>query len=167
MTSMPPEELEELRKELKVTKDRLEMLERELRLLNDPDVAPDENGDLVGFQGDFFQMISMLRALYLDQEEDRAEMVRISKDIEEGNIKVDMTDLFFRFFIRQEIQNARMKLLFLSQRFKVDPQLFDQLDDLSLLIEDPRYSVQQVIVGWKRFEREVAAEIRRLQDKEK
>ncbi|MBN1390466.1 MAG: hypothetical protein JXA22_07485, partial [Candidatus Thermoplasmatota archaeon] len=98
--------------------------------------------------------------------DDKAEIARISKGIEEGKVRVDMTDLFFRFFVRQEIQNARMKLLFLSQRYKVDPELFDLLDDLSLLIEDPRYSVQQVIIGWKRFERDVASEIKRLQEKE-
>jgi hypothetical protein len=143
--------------------DRLDTLEREIRLLGDPDVSPEENGPLLEFQGDFFQMISLLRELYLDQEEDRAEIKRISRGIEEGKVKVDMTDLFFRFFVRQEIQNARMKLLFLSQRFDVEPHLFDQLDDLSLLIEDPRYSVQQVIIGWKRFERDVSAEIKRLQ----
>ena len=163
---MAEEELENLRKELDETRYRLECLEREIRLLNDPEVSPEENGALLEFHGDFFQMIAMLRELYLDQEEDRAEIRRISKGIEEGKVKVDMTDLFFRFFVRQEIQNARMKLLFLSQRFKVEPHLFDQLDDLSLLIEDPRYSVQQVIIGWKRFERDVSTEIKRLQEKE-
>lgn len=152
--------------ELRNLKKRLENLEREIRLLGDPDITPDKQGDLIEFQGDFFQMISVLRALYLDQEEDKEKIVRISKGIEEGRVKVDMTDLFFRFFVRQEIQNARMKLLFLSQRYEVNPELFDQLDDLSLLIEDPRYSVQQVIIGWKRFERDVSTEIRRLQVKD-
>ena len=162
---MSEQEMEDLRKELWNTKARLDILERDIRLLGDPDISPEENGALLEFQGDFFQMIAMLRELYLDQEEDRAEIRRISKGIEEGKVKVDMTDLFFRFFVRQEIQNARMKLLFLSQRYEVEPHLFDQLDDLSLLIEDPRYSVQQVIIGWKRFEREVSTEIKRLQEK--
>lgn len=160
---MVEEELEELRRELRDTKTRMDTLEREIRLLNDPDLSPEDNGPILEFQGDFFQMIAMLRELYLDQEEDRAEIRRISQGIEQGKVKVDMTDLFFRFFVRQEIQNARMKLLFLSQRFEVEPHLFDQLDDLSLLIEDPRYSVQQVIIGWKRFERDVSTEIKRLQ----
>ncbi|MGA1819754.1 MAG: hypothetical protein ACMUHU_01970 [Thermoplasmatota archaeon] len=162
---MDEEERENVREDIKRIRERIDNLEREFRLMGDPDIVPEDPGDLIEFQGDFFQMISVLRALYLDQEEDKAELLRISKGIEEGRIKVDMTDLFFRFFVRQEIQNARMKLLFLSQRYKVDPGLFDQLDDLSLLIEDPRYSVQQVIIGWKRFERDVASEIRRLQDK--
>jgi hypothetical protein len=164
---MPEEELEQLKSELEIVKSRMDSLEREIRLLGDPDAGPDDPRNMLEFQGDFFQMISMLRSLYLDQEDDRAEIVRISKGIEKGKVKVDMTDLFFRFFVRQEIQNARMKLLFLSQRFDVEPQLYDQLDDLSLLIEDPRYSVQQVIIGWKRFEREVSTEIRRLQSSKK
>jgi len=162
---MDEEEQEKISEDIRKLRERMDTLERDLRLIGDPDIGPDEQNDLIEFQGDFFQMISVLRALYLDQEKDKAEILRISKGIEEGRIKVDMTDLFFRFFVRQEIQNARMKLLFLSQRYKVDPELFDQLDDLSLLIEDPRYSVQQVIIGWKRFERDVSSEIRRLQDK--
>ncbi|MGA1866572.1 MAG: hypothetical protein ACMUFK_03800 [Thermoplasmatota archaeon] len=163
---MSEEDLDVLRKEISDLREKLQTMEREIRLMGDPDVTPDTPNDLIEFRGDFFQMINTLRALYLDQEDDKAEIARISKGIEEGRVKVDMTDLFFRFFVRQEIQNARMKLLFLSQRYEVDPELFDHLDDLSLLIEDPRYSVQQVIIGWKRFEREVATEIRRLQDKD-
>ncbi len=103
-----------------------------------------------------------LRALYLDQEEDARRIRKISSDIESGKIKVDMTELFFRFFVRQEIQNARVKLLILSQKFEIDPDLFDQLDDLAVIIDDPRYSVHQVIIGWKRFERTVSEEIKRL-----
>ncbi|MBN1539491.1 MAG: hypothetical protein JW939_05045 [Candidatus Thermoplasmatota archaeon] len=162
---MKREEMDDLKKEVEELKSKLETLERDFRLMGDPDVTPDNPNDLIEFKGDFFRMINTLRALYPEREDDKAEIARISKGIEEGRVKVDMTDLFFRFFVRQEIQNARMKLLFLSQRYEVDPELFDQLDDLSLLIEDPRYSVQQVIIGWKKFERDVASEIRRLQEK--
>ncbi|MFW3147017.1 MAG: hypothetical protein ACMUIE_09425 [Thermoplasmatota archaeon] len=157
---MPEEESEDKFKELA---SRLDRLEREIRLLGEHPDRESENGSLLEVKGDFFHMIKVLKALYLDEKEDEEEIRKISEDIEQGNIKVDMTDLFFRFFVRQEIQNARMKLLFLSQRFTVDTSLFDQLDDLSIIIEDPRYSVQQVIVGWKRFERDVSAEIKRLQ----
>lgn len=159
---MSQEELERLTKEVQESRERLDSLEREMRLMNDPDYT-DGSGELLEVKGDFFQMIKVLKALYLGEKEDMEEIEKISKDIEKGRIKVDMTDLFFRFFVRQEIQNARIKLLFLSQRYEVDPSLFDQLDDLSIVIEDPRYSVQQVIVGWKRFEREASIEIRRLQ----
>jgi hypothetical protein len=100
--------------------------------------------------------------MYLDQEEDQKRNMTISKAIEKGNIEFDLTELFFRFFIRQEIQNARMKLLLLSQRFDVKYELFDQLDDLSVLIDDPRISIHQVVIGWKRFERDATEEIQRL-----
>ncbi|MFO8050317.1 MAG: hypothetical protein R6V01_01300 [Thermoplasmatota archaeon] len=159
---MKESELEELKARNKELENRIQQLEREFRLREDPNYT-DESGDLLEVKGDFFQMIKVLKALYLGEKEDMAEIEKISQDIEQGRIKVDMTDLFFRFFVRQEIQNARLKLLFLSERYKVDPSLFDQLDDLSVIIEDPRISVQQVIVGWKRFEREAAQEIRRLQ----
>ncbi|MGA1848061.1 MAG: hypothetical protein ACMUHB_01850, partial [Thermoplasmatota archaeon] len=82
--------------------------------------------------------------------------------IEKGRVRVDMAELFFRFFLRQEIQNSRMKLLFLAQKYDLDPALFDQLDDLAVLVDDHHYSVQQVIVGWKRFERAAGKEIKRL-----
>ena len=103
---MPEEELEQLKSELEIVKSRMDSLEREIRLLGDPDAGPDDPKNILEFQGDFFQMISMLRSLYLDQEDDRAEIVRISKGIEEGKVKVDMTDLFFRFFVRQEITHG-------------------------------------------------------------
>jgi hypothetical protein len=154
---------EGLNKELKELRERIDMLDRELRLMQDPDQISDPTRNLVELQGGFFQMISALKSLYLDQEEDQAKILKISRDIEMGRIKVDMAELFFRFFLRQEIQNSRMKLLFLSQKYDVDPSLFDQLDDLSVLIDDHRYSVQQVIIGWKRFEKNASTEIRRLQ----
>ena len=117
---------------------------------------------MLEIKGGFFETMKALRALYLDQEDDVKAIRKISTDIEKGRIKFDMTELFFRFFVRQEIQNARVKLLILSQRFEIDPDLFDQLDDLAVIIDDPRYSVHQVIIGWKRFEKEVTKEIKRL-----
>ncbi|MEA3559040.1 MAG: hypothetical protein U9R75_07285 [Candidatus Thermoplasmatota archaeon] len=158
---MEEKELEELRALIQEQDKRIQQLEREFRLKEDPDYT-ERSGDLLEVKGDFFQMIKVLKTLYLGEEDDMAEIEKISRDIEDGHIKVDMTDLFFRFFVRQEIQNARIKLLFLSQRYQMDPSLFDQLDDLSTIIDDQRYSVQQVIVGWKRFEREASTEIRRL-----
>jgi len=159
---MDGEDLEYVRKELKKLERRIDVLDREIRLLTDPDIDQSTRKNLVEFQGDFFQMISTLKALYLDQEDDKAQILKISRDIEKGRVKVDMAELFFRFFLRQEIQNSRMKLLFLAQKYDVDPGLFDQLDDLSVLVDDHHYSVQQVIVGWKRFEKEAAREIKRL-----
>ncbi|MDG6226155.1 MAG: hypothetical protein QCI82_11680 [Candidatus Thermoplasmatota archaeon] len=152
--SMDPSEISSL-------KERISRLEKDITLLANEARASEANPYLE-VRGDFFQVMSALRALYLDQEEDMEEIKRISQDIEEGNVKVDMTELFFRFFIRQEIQNARLKLLLLSQKFKVKGELFDELDDLQTLIDDPRFSVHQVVIGWKRFERSVAEEIKRL-----
>lgn len=152
--------MESLEQQIGMLNVRIDELEREIRLLSDPGLSP--NGKVVEIEGGFFETMKALRALYLDQEEDVKEILKISHDIEKGNIKVDMTELFFRFFIRQEIQNARVKLLLLSQRFEVTPDLFDQLDDLAVLIDDPRYSVHQVVIGWKRFERMAAQEIKRL-----
>jgi len=137
---------------------RIEKLEKDLTMLansREPEESP-----YLEVRGDFFQVMAALRTL--DQDGDMEEIRRISHDIETGNIKVDMTELFFRFFIRQEIQNARLKLLLLSQKFKVSGDLFDELDDLQVLIDDPRYSVHQVVIGWKRFEKDVSAEIGRL-----
>lgn len=152
--SMDPSEISSL-------KERISRLEKDITLLaNEPNSS--EANPYLEVRGDFFQVMNALRALYLDQEEDMEEIRRISKDIEEGNVNVDMTELFFRFFIRQEIQNARMKLLLLSQKFKVKGDLFDELDDLQVLIDDPRFSVHQVVIGWKRFEISVAEEITRL-----
>lgn len=142
---------------------RIQELEREIRLLQGKDKDPKET--MVEIQGGFFETMQTLRSLYLDQEEDQKRIMKISKDIESGNIRFDLTELFFRFFIRQEIQNSRMKLLLLSQKFDVDPELFDQLDDLSVIIDDPRYSIHQVVIGWKRFERNVTKEIDRLRTK--
>jgi hypothetical protein len=158
---MDDEELVALREELKRLEQRIDTLDREVRFLIDPDEGP-EDKNLVEFQGDFFQMISTLRALYLDQEDDKAKILKISRDIEKGRVRVDMAELFFRFFLRQEIQNSRMKLLFLAQKYDLNAALFDQLDDLAVLVDDHHYSVQQVIVGWKRFEREAGKEIKRL-----
>ena len=154
------EEVDDLERQIGMLNVRIDELERGIRLMSDPELSP--NGKVVEIEGGFFETMKALRALYLDQEEDVKEILKISNDIEKGNIKVDMTELFFRFFIRQEIQNARVKLLLLSQRFKVTPDLFDQLVDLAVLIDDPRYSVHQVVIGWKRFERMVAQEIKRL-----
>jgi len=154
---------EELKKELSEAKERLERMEREIRLLQEPERDPKET--MVEIQGGFFETMQTLRSLYLDQEEDQKRIMKISKDIESGNIKFDLTELFFRFFIRQEIQNSRMKLLLLSQKFDVETALFDQLDDLAVVIDDPRYSIHQVVIGWKRFEKNVTAELERLRTK--
>jgi hypothetical protein len=160
-TVMTEDELEGIRREIDQINDRLDSLERDIRLLSAPDLGP-ETAKMLEIKGGFFETMQALRALYLDQEEDVKRIRKISADIEKGRIRFDMTDLFFRFFVRQEIQNARVKLLILSQRLDIDPDLFDQLDDLSVIIDDPRYSVHQVIIGWKRFERTVGDEIRRL-----
>ena len=158
---MKREDLEDIIKELDQINERLDSLERDIRLLSAPEVST-EGEKVIEIKGGFFETMQALRALYLDQEEDARRIRKISSDIESGKIKVDMTELFFRFFVRQEIQNARVKLLILSQRFEIDPDLFDQLDDLAVIIDDPRYSVHQVIIGWKRFERTVSEEIKRL-----
>ncbi len=135
---------------------RLDTLEREMRLIS----SDDEPKPMMSVKGDFFQVINALRSL--DQEENSLEIERISNDIENGNIKVDMAELFFRFFIRQEIQNSRIKLLLLAKNIDMDPELFDKLDDLTVLVEDGRISIHQIIIGWKSFEREVAKELKRL-----
>jgi hypothetical protein len=147
--------------ELLDLKKRIEDLERELRLIQSGPHKPG-NEDYLEVQGSFFEVMKALKALYPDRAEDNERMLKISDDIENGNIRIDMTELFFRFFVRQEINNARIKLLLLSQKLNVDASLFDQLDDLSVLIDDPRYSVHQVIIGWRRFERNVSMEIARL-----
>jgi len=151
-----------LEEDIKGISERLDTLERELRLLSDPEVAPDKS-NIIEVQGSFFEVMQALRALYLDEKGDREQIKKISKDIEQGRIKVDLADLFFRFFVRQEIQNARIKMLILSQKLDVSTSLFDQLDDLAVLIDDPRISIHQVIIGWKRFERTVVKELSRLQ----
>jgi hypothetical protein len=161
---MSEENLEEIKEELDRINDRVDELEREIRLLSAPDLEIKKD-EILNIRGGFFETMQALRALYLDEEEDARRIKKISNDIEKGNIKFDMTELFFRFFVRQEIQNARVKLLILSQRLELDPDLFDQLDDLAVIIDDPRYSVHQVILGWKRFERNVTEEIRRLSGK--
>lgn len=158
---MTREETDDTEKKMADLEKRFDMLERELRFLSDPDHEP-QNGNMVEIEGGFFETMNALRSLYLDQEDDAKRIMKISKDIEKGRIKVDMTELFFRFFVRQEIQNARIKLLLLSQKLEVEPSLFDHLDDLSLIVDDPRYSIHQVIIGWKRFERMVTGEIKRL-----
>jgi hypothetical protein len=151
---------DETEPEIDILRKRIDRIEKDLTILANsqkPEEAP-----YMEVKGDFFQVMSALRALYLDEEADMEEIRKISHDIETGNIKVDMTELFFRFFVRQEIQNARLKLLLLSQKFKVKGDLFDMLDELQALIDNPRYSVHQVIIGWKRFERSVSREIERL-----
>ncbi|MGA1822703.1 MAG: hypothetical protein ACMUIG_09260, partial [Thermoplasmatota archaeon] len=117
---MEDQQLHEIRR----INERLDSLEREIRLVYDSDHT-DSQSPMIGVEGDFFSMMNTLRALYLDDQADAREIRRITKDIEEGNIKVDMTDLFFRFFVRQEIQNARIKLLLLSQKFELKGDLFD------------------------------------------
>jgi len=144
--------------------ERVSRLERDVTLLAS---GRDEPAQFMEVKGDFFQVMNALRSLYLDEEDDRREIERLSLDIEQGNVQVDMADLFFRFFIRQEIQNARVKLLLLSQKYKVNGELFDKLDDLQILIDDPRHSVHQVVIGWKTFEKAVSAEIARLREKQK
>lgn len=161
---MNSEEIDELRRDIVMINDRLDELEREIRFLSDPGLVPN-GGKMVEIEGGFFETMKALRSLYLDQADDEKRILKISHDIEKGNIKVDLVELFFRFFIRQEIQNARIKLLLLSQRFDVNFDLFDQLDDLTVIIDDPRYSVHQVVIGWKRFERDVQNEIKRLGSK--
>ncbi len=158
MSSEPDEDavsdIDELKK-------RLDVIERELRLVQSgPSRTPEE--DYIEFEGGFFEVMKALKALYPGKEEDNERMLKISDDIERGNIRIDMTELFFRFFVRQEINNARIKLLILYQKLDVDASLFDQLDDLSVLIDDPRYSVHQVIIGWRGFERNVSNELARL-----
>ena len=157
--SQDPAQSEDLQREIGSLRERITNLERETTLLasDDRDLIGDPN--MIDVGTDFFQVMSALQSLYLDQEEDQMEIKRISDDIESGRFKVDMTDLMFRLFIKQEIQTARLKLILLSQKLDFDASLFDQLDDLSILINDPRYSVHQVILGWKRFEKEVSAEI--------
>ncbi len=157
--SRDPTRPEDLRKEIESLRERITTLERETTLMASDDRELTGDPGMVDVGTDFFQVMSALRSLYLDQEEDQMEIRRISDDIESGRFKVDMTDLMFRLFIRQEIQTARLKLILLSQKLDFDASLFDQLDDLSMLINDPRYSVHQVIIGWKRFEKEVSAEI--------
>lgn len=158
---MEDQQLQEIKEDIGKINERLDSLEREIRLVYDSDHT-ELQPPMLEVDGDFFSVMNTLRALYLDDQSDAKEIRRITKDIEEGNIKVDMTDLFFRFFIRQEIQNARIKLLLLSQKFELKGDLFDHLEDLNALINDHRYSVHQVVIGWKRFEREVSAELKRL-----
>ncbi|MCU0799725.1 MAG: hypothetical protein MUC62_08660 [Candidatus Thermoplasmatota archaeon] len=151
--------------EMEQIKKRMDVIERELRLVQSgPSRTPEE--DYIEFEGGFFEVMKALKALYPGKAEDNERMLKISDDIEKGNIRIDMTELFFRFFVRQEINNARIKLLLLSQKLDLDASLFDQLDDLSVLIDDPRYSVHQVIIGWRGFERNVSNEIARLRSKE-
>jgi hypothetical protein len=147
--------------EMKKLKRRISKIERDLTMLA-TGADPKDPNPYLEVKGDFFQVMAALRSLYIDEESDMEEIRRISRDIEQGNIRVDMTEIFFRFFIRQEIQNARVKLLLLSQKFKVKGELFDELDDLQSLIDDPRFSVHQTVLGWKRFEHDVSAEIARL-----
>jgi hypothetical protein len=145
-------------------KRRLEDIERELRLLQSGP-KPRNGEGFIEVEGGFFEVMKALKALYPGNDRDNQMMLKISDDIEKGNIRMDMTELFFRFFVRQEINNARIKLLLLSQKLDVDASLFDQLDDLSLLIDDPRYSVHQAIIGWRNFERNASNEISRLKSK--
>jgi len=71
-------------------------------------------------------------------------------------------DFIFRLLIKQEINSARTKLLFLVQRYDVELSLFDELDTMEVSVNNTFINTEELNLRWKIFEERVKSEIERL-----
>ena len=71
-------------------------------------------------------------------------------------------DFIMRLLIRQEINSSRTKLLFISQRYEVNPMLFDELEQMESSVNNTFINTEELNLRWKIFEERVKAEIERL-----
>ncbi len=75
----------------------------------------------------------------------------------------DIYDFLMRILLKQEIQNSRMKLLFLSQTQKdIDYMLFDELDLMESYSSNPLVKKEELLLRWQIFEEKVKREVQRL-----
>ena len=96
----------------------------------------------------------------LDEQGFLEEIVTKLDEAREG--RDNIYDFIFRLLIRQEINTARTKLLFLVQRYEIDLSLFDQLDQMEEGINNTFISTEELNLRWKIFEERVKTEIERL-----
>lgn len=136
--------LEELR-------ERVDRIEKELRLLA-TDVVSGEEVGTISVEGGFMELIDVLDGLSLRDEKG------------EVGANVDaLLDLLIRFLFRQEAQNTQIKLLILSQTHPISGELFDEISLFLNDVEDERFTVQQLKFRWRQIERMVREEVKRLQ----
>lgn len=132
-------------------KERVERIEKELRLLATDTVLSEEMGSIT-VEGGFMDLIDVLDGLGLREE-------RL-----EGGVNVGaLLDLIIRFLFRQEAQNTQIKLLILSQTHPISGELFDEISLFLNDVEDERFTIQQLKFRWGQIERMVREEMRRLQ----
>lgn len=151
MTDKEGDRLAMVERWLEELRERVDRIEKELRLLA-TDVVSGEEVGTISVEGGFMELIDVLDGLSLRDEKG------------EVGANVDaLLDLLIRFLFRQEAQNTQIKLLILSQTHPISGELFDEISLFLNDVEDERFTVQQLKFRWRQIERMVREEVKRLQ----
>jgi len=103
-----------------------------------------------------------------DIQEDENLIEHVTKRLSESKrSQSNIYHLLLRILLKQEIQNSRSKLLFLSQNTKeLDLSLFDELKEMEEFVSNPMINLEELSLRWKIFEDRVRRELERIQDVE-
>lgn len=157
-----------LSKRLESLESRLEEMEREQRLIimgGQPELK-----DHILTQGPNKDLLKLVESLEVDKfrpddmRENESLIDHVSRNLDESRkSQSNIYLLLLRILLRQEIQNSRSKLLFLTQSKKdLDMSLFDDLSELEVLTANPHIHPEELSLRWKVFEERVARELERL-----
>ena len=103
-----------------------------------------------------------------DLVENESLIDHVSKRLNESKrSQSNIYHLLLRILLKQEIQNSRSKLLFLSQNNKeLDLSLFDELKEMEEFVSNPMINLEELSLRWKIFEDRVKRELERIHDME-
>ncbi len=98
--------------------------------------------------------------------EDESLIDHVSKRLNESKLsQSNIYHLLLRILLKQEVQNSRSKLLFLSQTtHDLDLALFDELKEMEEFVSNPMINLEELSLRWKIFEDRVRRELERIQN---
>ena len=180
--SIKKKNVKELERTLKIVLDRLDSLEKKIDELerqqrlflmesNDQDAGLDQDVLMGKTRLDLLNLAEELDPNKLKPDEmgeDESLIDHVTKRLNESKLnQSNIYHLLLRILLKQEVQNSRSKLLFLSQTAKdLDLSLFDELKEMEEFVSNPMINLEELSLRWKIFEERVRRELERLQDRE-
>lgn len=161
--------LKEIKHRLSSLEGKVNELERQQRILfmeseaRDPENALDDQAPKTDLL-DFLEEMNISEASPDDMAEDEGLLEHISKRLDESHRnQTNIYHVLIRLFLKQEVQNSRSKLLFISQNNKdLDLMLFDELSEMEEFVSNPMINIEELSLRWKIFGEKVAKELERL-----
>ena len=166
--------LKKVLERLDIVEEKIDELERQQRLLlmeSNQDVNVDQELLMGKTRLDLLNLAEELDPdkLKPDDLEDGESLIdHVSKRLNESKrSQSNIYHLLLRILLKQEIQNSRSKLLFLSQTAKdLDLSLFNELKEMEEFVSNPMINLEELSLRWKIFEDRVRRELERIQELE-